>query len=101
MDTLQIWNKKEIKGGLGADATLPARNITSKPPHRSPSVCVCVCVFLHALIALAHHDAAQNAANEPTLWFPEGAMHHLLHAPNTALTSCGQRSLHKIALVEK
>lgn len=50
----------------------PARNITSKPPHKSPSVCVCV---LHALIALAHHDAAQNADNEPTLWFPEGAIY--------------------------
>lgn len=75
--------------------TLQANRPTEAP------VCVCVCVFLHALIALAHHDAAQNAANEPTLWFPEGAMHHLLHAPNTALTSCGQRSLHKIALVEK
>lgn len=89
MDTLQKRNKKEIKGGLGADAIPPARNITSKPPHKSPSVCVCV---LHALIALAHHDAAQNADNEPTLWFPEGAIYHLLHASNRVLNSRGQGS---------
>lgn len=75
MDTLQKKKKSKqdkTKGGLGADTFPPARTITSKPPHKSPK-CVCVCM-LHALIALAHHDAAQNANNEPTLWFLKRAI---------------------------
>lgn len=58
-------------------------------PTKAP-VCVCMCV-LHALIALAHHDAAQDADNEPTLWFPEGATNHLLHAPHRVLISGGKK----------
>lgn len=74
MDTLQKQNKKkEIKGGLGADA-IPACKKHYKQTAPQKPQCVCVCV-LHALIALAHHDAAQNADNEPTLWFPEGAIY--------------------------